>query len=61
MPLIDQQDVVTVTLSGMSSPIEALIPMLTEQLKAYPPVRIVSVSVTKSSAGASLVAVIETV
>ncbi len=61
MPLIPQQDILTAEVTGPD--IETAIKRLKEKMKTYPPVKIVSISMTSGglSMGYQLVAVIETI
>jgi hypothetical protein len=60
MPLIPQQDILTVTTSGFNQ--FDYIHQLKAMLESYPPCRIVSISITKNYAsGFQVIAVIETI
>lgn len=59
MPLIDQQDVVTVTSTEGGTPAAAA--ELKRILEAYPPVRLVSVAISSTAGTVTLVAVVETI
>ena len=57
MPLIDQQDVVTVTSTKGA---RAAVAELKRILEAYPPVRLVSIAMSSTAGTVTLVAVVET-
>lgn len=60
MPLVPQQDIVSVQAGGFTSAAQ-LVPKLKQALEAYPPCRIISISTLKDNGALVMTAVIETI